>query len=81
MATSEDEIKADEVKVDITLGHVARHCIFHACSVIEAAIAQVSHRLECVCVVCVGIRVPTGYGTALSVGYYPSLGGFASTGS
>jgi len=50
MATSEDEITTDEVKVDITLGHVARHCIFHACSVIEAAIAQVSYRVECVTV-------------------------------
>jgi len=36
MATTDDK-----VKVDITLGYVARHCIFHALIVIEAAVAQV----------------------------------------
>ena len=47
MATTDDEIK-----VDITLGHVARHCILHALTVIEAAIAQVCSVCvhTCVCV-------------------------------
>ena len=31
----------DEIKVDITLGHVGRHCILHSLTVIEAAISQV----------------------------------------
>ena len=42
----------DEVKdVEVTLGHVERHCILHALTVIEAAISQVG---PCVrpCVLC-----------------------------
>ena len=35
------EVPEDEIKVDITLGHVGRHCILHALTVIEAAISQV----------------------------------------
>ena len=35
------EVAQDEIKVDITLGHVGRHCILHALTVIEAAISQV----------------------------------------
>ena len=34
-------VPEDEIKVDITLGHVGRHCILHALTVIEAAISQV----------------------------------------
>ena len=40
------EVPEDEIKVDITLGHVGRHCILHALTVIEAAISQV-------CLLCV----------------------------
>ena len=35
------EVPQDEIKVDITLGHVGRHCILHALTVIEAVISQV----------------------------------------
>jgi len=45
----------DEIKVDITLGHVARHCLYHALTVIEAAIAQVS--ILCVVLMCACVRV------------------------
>ena len=42
------EVPEDEIKVDITLGHVGRHCILHALTVIEAAISQVCLSV-CVC--------------------------------
>ena len=42
------EVPEDEIKVDITLGHVGRHCILHALTVIEAAISQVCLYV-CVC--------------------------------
>ena len=46
-------VPEDELKVDITLGHVGRHCILHALTVIEAAISQV-YLSVCMCVcVCV----------------------------
>ena len=45
------EVPEDEIKVDITLGHVGRHCILHALTVIEAAISQVCvYVCVCVCV-------------------------------
>ena len=52
------EVPEDEIKVDITLGHVGRHFILHALTVIEAAISQVclsicdsvSVSLHCICV-------------------------------
>ena len=51
------EVPEDEIKVDITLGHVGRHCILHALTVIEAAISQVCSSVyvsvclcACVCV-------------------------------
>ena len=51
------EVPEDEIKVNITLGHVGRHCILHALTVIEAAISQVCSSV-CVCVfVCVCVRV------------------------
>ena len=43
------EVPVDEIKVNITLGHVGRHCILHALTVIEAAISQVCSSV-CVCV-------------------------------
>ena len=39
------EVAQDEIKVDITFGHVGRHCILHALTVIEAAILQVCSSL------------------------------------
>ena len=38
-------VPEDEIKVDVTLGHVGRHCILHALTVIEAAISQVCSSL------------------------------------
>ena len=42
-------VAQDEIKVDITLGHVGRHCILHALTVIEAAISQVCSSIYVYC--------------------------------
>ena len=53
------EVPEDEIKVDITLGHVGRHCILHALTVIEAAVSQVC---SSVCLsMCLDICLYTAY--------------------
>ena len=53
------EVPENEIKVDITLGNVGRHCSLHALTVIEAAISQVCLSI-CVCLslsVCTGASI------------------------
>ena len=57
------EVPEDEIKVDITLGHVGRHCILHALTVIEAAVSQVC---SSVCLsMCLDICLCTAYVVSL----------------
>ena len=49
-----DHSTGEDNKVDISLGHVTRHCLLHALVVIEAAISQVrTYVQKSTCVYCV----------------------------
>ena len=51
------EVAQYEIKADIILSHVGRHCILHALTVIEAAISQFVRPSVCSFCDCVCVRV------------------------